>query len=176
MKLLVAYASKHGSTAEIATYIGQTIQERHITVDVMRVGLVNNLADYDAVVIGSATYSQQWMAEAAQFLKMRVDILSQKPVWLFSSGPTGDGEATALLGGFTAPDNLKPTIDRIAPQDIVVFHGKLDLTQLTLAELMIVKGYGGPLGDYRRWETIRQWADRIADTVSETMTGTAASV
>jgi menaquinone-dependent protoporphyrinogen oxidase len=175
MKLLVAYASKHGSTAEIAGAIGKTLEAQGPEVDVLDVGDVNNLMDYDAVVLGSAVYSQQWMAAATQFLTMRKDILATKPVWLFSSGPTGHGEAVDLLGGFTFPEKLKPIVEVIKPQDIVVFHGHLDLTRLTLAELMIVKGYGGPLGDYRQWDTIQRWALNIAQYMTKTYVDTTAS-
>lgn len=167
MRILVAYASKHGSTQEIAEFIGKTITDSGIDVDVYYIGAVTNLTDYDGVVIGSAVYAEQWRPDAAQFIRLRVDVLAEKPVWLFSSGPTGHGTPTDLLGGFVFPNNLEPYRQKIAPQDTVVFHGNLDLTKLTLAELMIVNGYGGPLGDYRQWETIRQWADNIVTTLAK---------
>ena len=175
MKTLIGYASKHGATAEIAAYMGEVLREQAVPVDVVPVGNVTNLARYDAIIVGSATYSQQWMPAATQFLTMRADILARKPVWLFSSGPTGEGNATELLGGFTFPENLQTALKVIEPQDVMVFHGKLDLTKLTLAELMIVKRYGGPLGDYRKWDKIEQWALKIVDYLATAMPDFSAS-
>ncbi|MDQ7027797.1 MAG: flavodoxin domain-containing protein [Anaerolineae bacterium] len=176
MRILVAYASKHGSTEEIAEFIGKTISDSGLDVDVCSISAVTNLTDYDGVIIGSAVYAEQWRPEVAQFMRLRVDVLAEKPVWLFSSGPTGHGKATDLLGGFLFPNNLEPYRQKIAPQDTVIFHGNLDLTKLTLAELMIVNGYGGPLGDYRHWETIRQWADNIVTTLARIQANPTASV
>jgi menaquinone-dependent protoporphyrinogen IX oxidase len=65
---------------------------------------------------------------------------------------------------------------KINPQDTVVFHGNLDLTKLTLAELMIVNSYGGPLGDYRQWNKVQAWADNIAANLAETQANSATSV
>jgi menaquinone-dependent protoporphyrinogen oxidase len=176
MKALVAFASKHGSTKEIAEFIAKTLEQHNVYTDVLYVGAVMNLSEYDAIIIGSAVYAGQWRPEAAQFLKVRTDILAEKRVWLFSSGPTGHGNATDLLGGFLFPENLEYHRNKINPVDTVVFHGNLDLTKLTLAELMIVNSYGGPLGDYRQWDKIKTWADGIATTLAETQADSAATV
>jgi menaquinone-dependent protoporphyrinogen oxidase len=176
MKALVAFASKHGSTKEIADYIAKTLEQHQIQTDVLYVGAVMHLTDYDAVIIGSAVYAGQWRPEAAQFIKVRTDILAEKRIWLFSSGPTGHGNATDLLGGFLFPENLEYHRNKINPVDTAVFHGNLDLTKLTLAELMIVNSYGGPLGDYRQWDKIKAWADSIAATLAETQADSAATV
>jgi len=92
MKLLVAYASKYGSTAEIADVIGDELQKRHYEVDVKSVDDVDSLAGYDGFVIGSALYAGGWMKPAAEFLLSNQDSLAGHPVWLFSSGPTGQGD------------------------------------------------------------------------------------
>jgi menaquinone-dependent protoporphyrinogen oxidase len=176
MKVLVAYASKHGSTKEIAEFIGNAIEESGVPVDVYYVGAVTNLTDYDGIVIGSAVYAEQWRPEAAQFIRLRADVLAEKLVWIFSSGPTGHGKATDLLGGFLFPEKLERYRQTIAPVDTVVFHGNLDLTKLTLAELMIVIGYGGPLGDYRQWDIIQQWADNIVTILAHRQANSTASV
>jgi menaquinone-dependent protoporphyrinogen oxidase len=176
MRILVAYASKHGSTKEIADFIGKTIIDSGVDVDVYYVGAVTNLTDYDGVVIGSAVYAEQWRPEAAQFVRLRADVLAEKPVWLFSSGPTGHGNATDLLGGFVFPKNLEAYRQTIKPVATTVFHGNLDLTKLTLAELMIVNGYGGPLGDYRQWDVIKQWSDNIVTTLAHQQADSTATV
>lgn len=56
MKVLVAYASKHGSTKSIAEFVGEKLQQEGIQAEVQEVRTVRNAADYDAFVIGSAVY------------------------------------------------------------------------------------------------------------------------
>ena len=168
MKVLVTYASKHGSTAEIARHISEILQENQLAVTFGTIGEVNYVASYDAIIIGSALYSRQWMPAATQFLKTRVDILASKPTWLFSTGPTGEGIAHEMFGGFRFTEELQPYVDTIQPRDSAVFHGKLDLAKLSLAELQSVKNYGGALGDFRDWDTITAWAQGIVRELQDT--------
>jgi menaquinone-dependent protoporphyrinogen oxidase len=51
---------------------------------------VNDIADYDAVVLGSAVYTGHWLKLAIEFARRFSDALIARPVWLFSSGPVGD--------------------------------------------------------------------------------------
>jgi len=83
----VAYASKHGSTAEIAEAIGDELRAAGRTVDVRDAGEVTDLAGYDAVVLGSATYMRRWRREARRFLRHHASALADCPFWVFSSGP-----------------------------------------------------------------------------------------
>jgi menaquinone-dependent protoporphyrinogen oxidase len=61
MKVLVAYASKYGSTKGIADFIGEKLRQQGIRVDVQEVRSVKNAGDYDAFVIGSAVYMFHWL-------------------------------------------------------------------------------------------------------------------
>src|SRR5215510_2394587 len=98
VKVLVAYASKHHSTAEIAEEIGKIIRYTDgLEVDVREVSTVTDLSPYGAVVLGSAVYMGQWQPAAAEFLKVHERELAQRPVWLFSSGPTGKGGVKELM-------------------------------------------------------------------------------
>lgn len=164
-KILVAYASKHGGTAEIAEAIGQAIQHQQHDVDVVAVEEAQQIESYDAFVIGSAVYIGQWRKEAAKFLETHVDLLSQKEVWLFSSGPTGEGDPNELLQGWQFPEKLQPLADQIQPNDIVVFHGELDKSELNFMERFIIRGVKAPVGDFRDWESIDAWAAHIAKTL-----------
>src|SRR5690606_8499258 len=118
------------------------------------VEMVNDLRQYDAVVLGSAVYAGQWRKEAAEFLSRNERRLMERPVWLFSSGPTGEGDPVALTKGWTFPEAQRPIAERIHPRDIVVFSGELDMEKLNLPEKLIVKGVKAPVGDYRDWHTI----------------------
>jgi menaquinone-dependent protoporphyrinogen oxidase len=170
VKILVAYATKHNSTAEIANLIGETLQQTRLRsgiphVEVKSVETVGDVTKYDVVVLGSAVYAGQWQSSAADFLKKHQEELSQRPVWLFSSGPTGEGDPLTLLKGWKFPQALMPVAERIKPRDIAVFHGNLDPDKLSLFERVVVKGVKAPMGDFRDSEMIRTWAKCIAEAL-----------
>lgn len=165
--VLVAYASKHGATAEMAAAIGDALQRAGLTVDVTPVDSAPPPWGYYAVVLGSAIYMGAWRKEAAEYLDKYADALAQRPVWLFSSGPTGEGDPAELMKGWEFPDNLKALVERVQPQGIIVFHGKLDPETLNFAERMILKMVKAPVGDFRHWDEITGWAGQIAGRLQE---------
>ncbi|NIV37101.1 MAG: flavodoxin, partial [Anaerolineae bacterium] len=112
-KILVAYATKYGATAEIAERIGQVLREAGLEADVQAADRAGDLGQYGAVVLGSAVYIGQWRKEAARFLKENETTLVEKPVWIFSSGPTGEGDVEELMSGWSFPGRLQPIADRI---------------------------------------------------------------
>ena len=93
MNILVTYASKYGATQEIAEKIGEVLRQAGLQVDILPVASIRNLAAYEAVSLGSAVYIGKWHKEAETFLRTNEKILAERPVWLFSSGPTGEGNA-----------------------------------------------------------------------------------
>lgn len=161
-KILVAYASKHGATAAVAAKIAAVLEEAGYDSQLRIVDRVEALDGYDAVVLGSAVYAGQWLREAARFLERNQKALARVPVWLFSSGPTGEGDPAELLKGWRFPEALQPIADEIGSEDIAVFGGALDWDSLNIAEKMIVKGVKAPLGDFRDWEMVEDWAESIA--------------
>lgn len=90
MKVLACAASKHGSTKEIAGAIGHRLTEADVSVDVDDVEEVNDIAQYDAVILGSAVYMGNWLQSARRFVTDHLGELATRPTLLFSSGPTGD--------------------------------------------------------------------------------------
>jgi len=167
VQVLVAYATKYGATAEIAEKIGQVLRQAGLNADVLPADRVNDLTPYKAVVLGSAVYVGQWRKEAATFLEANEEELAERPVWLFSSGPTGEGDPMQLMKGFRFPEAQQPIADRIQPRDIAFFHGVLDMNELSLAEKLIVKGIKAPVGDFRDWDAINSWATAIADALKK---------
>ncbi|MCR4405345.1 MAG: flavodoxin domain-containing protein [Anaerolineae bacterium] len=165
VQVLVAYATKYGATAEIAEKIGQVLREAGFHADVLPVDRVGDLSPYKAVVLGSAVYVGQWRKEAAKFLEANEKKLAERLVWLFSSGPTGEGDAVQLVKGWRFPEAQQPVADRIRPRDVALFHGMLDTKKLSLTEKLLVKGIKAPVGDFRDWEAINSWAAAIADTL-----------
>jgi menaquinone-dependent protoporphyrinogen oxidase len=166
-KVLVAYASKYGATKEIAEKIGQVLHDNGLEVDVLSVKQVDTPEPYGAVVLGSAAYIGQWRKEAARFLKDNTNTLAEKPTWLFSSGPTGEGDAVELMKGWRYPGGLQQSIDRIKPRDITVFHGKLNSEKMSFLEKWMIKNVKSPLGDFRDWEAITRWAENIAEELKK---------
>lgn len=165
VKILVAYASKYQATAEIAQVIADMLENNGHTVDVQRVVNVVDLSEYDAVLVGSAIYAGQWMGEAVDFLNAQRETLAHKPTWIFSSGPTGEGDASDLFGGSSYPPALKPQIEAIAPRNVVLFHGSVDDTKINTTEKKILASAQKPGGDFRDWESIKQWAVAISSSL-----------
>jgi len=164
-QILVAYATKYGSTAEIAEKIGQVLRQAGLRTDVLPAKRVGDLSPYKAVVLGSAVYIGQWRKEAATFLTANEKALAERPVWLFSSGPTGEGDPMQLTKGWRLPKAQQPIADRIRPRDIAVFHGALDPKKMNLIEKWMIKNVKASLGDFRDWDAIDAWAKAISDTL-----------
>lgn len=168
-RMLVAYATKHGATREIAERIGDVLHGAGIEVDVKPMDLVGDLSGYDAVVGGTAVYMGQWRKDAKRFLIANQVALSERPVWWFVSGPTGAGDPMELVQGWVVPARLKPYVDRIAPRDIAVFHGKVDPEALGGFEGFVIRTVKAETGDFRDWEAIAGWARVIAEQVNATL-------
>ena len=164
-KILVAYATKYGSTAEIAEKIGEVLRQAELPTDVLRVDRVRDLAPYGAVILGSAVYIGNWRKEAVKFLETNEHKLIDRPVWLFSSGPTGEGDPVELLKGWSFPAALQPIIDRIRPRDIAVFHGCVNMDKLNFIEKGMLNNVKSPVGDFRDWNAITTWATSISDAL-----------
>ena len=166
-KVLVTYATKYGGTAEIAEKIGHVLGQVGLPADVLPADRVSDLPAYKAVVLGSAVYIGRWRKGAAKFLKANEKALAERPVWLFSSGPTGEGDPVELADGWHFPGSLQPIADRIQPRDIAVFHGVVDVNKLNSIEKWMLKNVQSPTGDFRDWEAITAWAAAIADELEE---------
>jgi menaquinone-dependent protoporphyrinogen oxidase len=164
-KALVAYATKYGATAEIAEKIGQVLADAGISVDVLPVNQVKELDSYGAVVLGSAVYIFRWRKEASRFLKANAKKLAERPLWIFSSGPTGKGDPVELANGWRFPKSLQPLLDTIKPREVVVFHGAIDSGKMKGLEKWMIQKVGASLEDSRDWEAIASWAKSIASAM-----------
>lgn len=172
-KILVTYASEHGATAEIAQTIARVMRQFDLDVTSRRIeSISSDIAVYEAVVLGTAVYLGDWLEEAQAFLKRYQKDLAQIPVWIFASGPTGEGDAFELVNGLAIPESVQELVKFIQPREVKVFHGKIDLRRLPKNERLIIKKAGTPRGDYRDWDDIKQWAMQIsrALTVQSLMT------
>jgi menaquinone-dependent protoporphyrinogen oxidase len=173
MKVLVAYASKYGSTKGIADFIGEKLRQEGAEADVQEVGAVRKIADYDAFVIGSAVYMFHWLKEARQFVSKNSALLANHPVWLFSSGPVGtqskDAKGRDVLE-VSGPEELDELRALVKPRGHRVFFGALDGSRLTgimgLGYRMARRSKSArdemPEGDFRDWKDIEAWTALIA--------------
>lgn len=161
-KVLVVYGTKYGATAEIAEKIGGTLQAAGIYADIVNAKDTIVLDHYTAVVLGSAVYIGSWRKDAVHFLEKNIERLSEIPVWLFSSGPAGEGDPVELLGGWHYPEKLKPEIEKVQPREIVVFHGNVDVEKMNFLEKFMISNVKSPTGDFRDWNAITNWAMGIA--------------
>ena len=157
MKLLIAVSSKHGSTRQIARSIGQTVREAGIEVDVADAQDVASIAQYDAVIVGSALHWGRWMRPARDLVTGSADSLRTLPVWLFSSGPLGQG----IIDPADASEGLK-LLGLVGAREHRVFPGKAIKQELGFVERRIVSMVKSPWGDHRDWPAIREWAGSIA--------------
>ena len=164
-RVLVAYATKYGATAEIAEKIGQVLLQAGFQTDVLPTDSVSDLAPYQAIVLGSAVYVGLWRKEAVAFLEANEMAMAKMPVWFFSSGPTGEGDPAQLMQGWRFPEAQQPIADRIQPRDTAFFHGFLDMKKVNLAEKLVIKGLKAPVGDFRDWDAITSWAAAIANAL-----------
>src|SRR5215207_2803044 len=85
--VLVAYASKHGATEEIAKAIADELRAHGLDVDCLPADQVADPIPYEGVVLGSAIYMARWRRPARKFLSRHRDALAKRPLWVFSSGP-----------------------------------------------------------------------------------------
>jgi menaquinone-dependent protoporphyrinogen oxidase len=158
MTVLVAYASKHGSTEGIARAIADRLRELGRDVELRSVLDPAEVGRTEAAVLGSAVYAGSWMKEAVTFAERHAEALSQVPVWLFSSGPLGED----VTDEEEQPRQLAALRESLRPRDHRIFFGALDRDKLGFGERMIVKAVKAPDGDFRDWDRIRAWADEIA--------------
>ena len=173
MSVLVAYASKHGSTQGIAERVAKTLTSAGQEAEAWPAEAVDDLSGFEAFVVGSAVYVTHWRKEASGFVRRNRAILSSKPVWLFSSGPLGteavDAKGRELI--VTAePKEIAEFRKAIGPRDHRVFFGALDPSKLGLTIRLMRKlppaRANLPEGDFRDWSGIDDWANGIARHLS----------
>jgi menaquinone-dependent protoporphyrinogen oxidase len=156
-RVLIAYASKMGSTQEIAEVIGATITAAGDEVTVLPAQDVTDIDYYDVVVLGSALYMARWRPDAVRFLRRFRNQLASKALLLFHSGPLGDGADEPQK----APGAVRRLATSIGAQQPTTFPGRIQPE--TARGFMAKKMAQGPLaGDFRNWDQIRQWAGEIA--------------
>lgn len=166
MTVLVAYASRQGSTHGIAERIADRLGEHGLRIDLRAVDDPVDAGAYDAVVFGAPVYDQAWPPEAEEFVQRNLDALSERPVWLFSVGSLGDRKR--LIGPLARkePRRIGEVQRAIQPRDYRVFAGVVQPGQWSRLGDLVLRAFGGHVGDNRDWPDIDAWANRIAAALS----------
>jgi menaquinone-dependent protoporphyrinogen oxidase len=158
-RILVTYATRAGSTGEVASAIGETLAGRGFLVEVKPIKAKPSPEGYQAVLVGSAVRMGQWLPEAVDFLKTNQSIFNSLPVGLFTVHMNNLGEADAsrtqrhaYLGG------VRPFVKTA---DEVFFAGKMDMSKLSFLDRTIARMVGSKDEDARDWNKIRVWAQTV---------------
>jgi len=168
-KVLIASASRHGATTEIAEAIGEILAAQGLDVDVKEMEDVDTVYPYDAYVLGSAVYIGSWLHGARNFIDEHRELLATRPTWLFSSGPIGRPPHAAASDSFDAAD----LVATVHARDHQLFGGRLDKHSLALRERALAGALRVPEGDFREWEAVTAWATGIARSLDAARTPSA---
>jgi menaquinone-dependent protoporphyrinogen oxidase len=158
-RVLVAYASKAGSTAEVAGAIGKRLAATGLAVDVRRAKSVRSVDGYAAVIVGSAIRAGRWLSEASEFVKSHREALAGRKTAFFTLCMTLQQDTPEHREKVAA--YLKPVREILEPNRIEFFAGKMDYRKLALVPRLIVKRMKVPEGDFRNWDAIGAWADAM---------------
>ena len=192
-KILVAYATNAGSTAEVADAIREELASGGAAVELRQVRDVESVEAYSAVVVGGPMIAG-WHRDAIRFLKRNQSALSHVPVAVFITcvnlTQTGDSQVDgvpvyvdrelpkaprnprrlSLREDYATVRNyLHPVLRQapmVKPVSVAFFGGKLELFRLKFFQMvfaMLVAG--GKVGDFRHWEEIRGWAASLRPTL-----------
>ena len=179
MKVLVAYASRHGATRGIAERIAETLRRTGLEVTLESADRAEPVDGYDGFVVGAAAYMGHWLKEASDFVRRNRSILARRPVWLFSSGPIGtetvDAKGRDVIEVSRPPEFAEFARD-LHPRDQRVFFGAYDPDAKPIGAL---ERFGSlftrlpavreamPAGDFRDWPAIEAWAERVATELEQ---------
>ncbi len=194
-KVLVAYTTNAGSTADVADAVGQTLGQAGVQVDVRQIKEVADVSAYDAVVVGGPMILG-WHRQAQKFLKKHQNALSQVPVAFFMTAlkltqtsetgldalpifqdprlakPPQNPDKLSFKERFTTAQHylgsaLK-TAPRVKPVSVAFFAGKLDYGKLNIFQMLFVMLIiGATPGDFRNWDAIREWAASLRPALLE---------
>ncbi|MEL6404321.1 MAG: flavodoxin domain-containing protein [Chloroflexota bacterium] len=171
--VLIVYASPHGSTADIAIFMGRLLQVYDTQVTVLHADDVESVAPYDAFILGSAIHSSMWLPSLSRFMFRFAETLAEKPVFLYLVCIIAleQGGAERAITEFVWQEALDKI--NIPKHHRQAFAGRLDWERITGDEEWIIKGtYKGQQlneiasGDYRDWETIAGWIHKLASALA----------
>ncbi len=159
--ILVGYATRSGSTKEIASAVAVRLREGGSAVDLRLLKEVKSLDGYRSVVIGAPLYMFHWHKDAMRFLERLREALTQRVVAIFALGPFHDVEKEWK----EVREQLNKELAKfpwLAPIALEVFGGTFDPSKLGFPYALVPALKKMPASDIRDWSAIRDWAGRLA--------------
>jgi menaquinone-dependent protoporphyrinogen oxidase len=161
--ILLTYATRFGSTEEVAEAITNALREAGLEVELQPMQEVQRLDGYDAVVLGAALYNTHWHPDAHQFLTKHQDTLKQRPVAIFALGPLNTSNA-AKQNSCRQLDKELAKYPWLRPAAVEMFAGKYDPSKPGMGFFSRLL----PARDYRDWGAIRAWAKALPAQLEHT--------
>jgi menaquinone-dependent protoporphyrinogen oxidase len=164
-KILVTYASRTGSTAEIAEAVCKTLIQNGEETELLPMQDVNDLSPYHAIILGSSIRKSRWLPEAMQFLQTHAAALAHKRVATFTvcitMAMSNDERYQQAVREWIAPVRAQ-----LQPVSEGLFAGRLDFKKLpwTLDTLLFRATVALsilPKGDHRDWNAVHTWAQSL---------------
>jgi len=163
-RVLVVYASKYGSTEDVAQEIGKVLSERGHDVVVRRAKDAVDPQKYEAVVAGSPIYASKVRKELSGFFERNRKAISGKRLALFAvAGQLVDDTAENREKTLALLDPLRHGREPIA---VGLFAGAIQPSKMPLLVRWVLRAMKAKVGDHRDWEKIRAWAGDVADKLS----------
>ena len=163
-RILVTYATRCGSTAEIANAVAEQMSAGRCTVDILPIKDVKDVRGYDAVVIGSAVRMGRLLSEARKRpAKWAADLAAIPTAYFCVSMTMQDDtpESRAEAQAF-----LQPLAEIREPVATGLFAGAIDHEQLSpLLRFFAKSAETLSECDHRDWNAIQAWADTTADVL-----------
>ena len=153
--ILLAYATRYGSTQEVAEAIAAVLRDAGLEADIQPMQEVKTLDSHDAVVLGAAIYNTKWHPDAHQFLSQYQETLRQRPVAIFALGPVATGDAPMHRSRRQLDKELEQ-YPWLKPVAVEMFVGKIDPAKLGFFDRLLT-----PASDHRDWAAIRAWASAL---------------
>jgi len=166
--ILVAYATRYGSTQEVAESIAVTLRESGLLVDSQPLREVRSLSGYRAVILGGPLHIFHWHKDALRFLSRHRQDLLNLPVAVFVLGPTHDPrDEQEWRDSQTQIDKELAKFPWFKPMAMELFGGRYDPAKLRFP----LKMFAGkePASDIRNWTKIRAWAHSLAEKLPQTI-------
>ena len=159
--VLVGYATRSGSTQEVAEAVAATLRESRLEVDLQPMRNVRTLNGYRMLVLGAPLYMFRWHKDALAFLSRYKEATKKLSVAVFALGPFHDEEKEwqSVRAQF---DKELARFPWFAPVTRKVFGGKFDPTKLHFPMNLIPALKKMPASDIRNWDAIRVWASDLA--------------
>jgi menaquinone-dependent protoporphyrinogen oxidase len=158
--ILVGYATRYGSTQEVAEAVAETLRECGLEAEVQPLRDVRTLEGYSAVVLGASLYMYRWHKDAQRFLSRHRKALEERPVAVFALGPVHDPHDEEEWQGSRAQlDRALAKYPWLSPVAVEMFGGKFDPALLRFP-LNLFAGKE-PASDIRDWAAIRTWASNL---------------